>query len=597
MTRIQLTINGKTRWVDALQYEYFNPVCKSEEKYRKTLQKNFPYDFGDDTDLFPYSTVTLPKLAIDTLAKRLSDDAKWETRIYDPSFRSTSVFRETKSKKDLYYDRLTEFRYDKGLDRDIIPNLHNLYDMETRPSNSWDFPDIGRVVGGIFELEFDSTDDDDFFYQWLLSGTMNNGEMVFYKGDHEEQFIKIKFRDCYCTEIEERMSSVDCSPMKMKIRISPAITENRGIKHEKSWKVTEIVNKPFKPEPYAPPVPLVTAVKGKATALPFEEVEYRVTGYNLSTVDDSDRKRVKWVVKVNGKEEVQKEHGEVLRLLIKEEWAGEEITVMPYLRQPWEEVCEKTQVKLEAVVIFVNGYWNSGNTDLSFIEPLKKAIAENTIGTQNKRAYWNNAFLNAAKSHFQRKYKDWTSKSIENSAITPIFIDGSNVWNSSGKTRFNAGWDEAELLFNTELVDKKVVNDSGNQMKKIFIVSHSMGAAHAEGMIAAWSWHGLKIERVLHFSAADNRDFQVKLPTCTYQINLMPDPVLMYKNADDAVKTNFENFWKMMKRPYLDRPDGFMIERMLPDHYIEVGNKEQATYNHYYTKSGKVWELVPFLKK
>lgn len=52
-----------------------------------------------------------------------------------------------------------------------------------------------------------------------------------------------------------------------------------------------------------------------------------------------------------------------------------------------------------------------------------------------------------------------------------------------------------------------------------------------------------------------------------------------------------------MKRPYLDRPDGFMIERMLPEHYIEVGNKEQATYNHYYTKSGKVWELVPFLKK
>ena len=77
----------------------------------------------------------------------------------------------------------------------------------------------------------------------------------------------------------------------------------------------------------------------------------------------------------------------------------------------------------------------------------------------------------------------------------------------------------------------------------------------------------------------------------------MPDLVLMYKNADDAVKTNFENFWKMMKRPYLDRPDGFMIERMLPEHYIEVDNKEQATYNHYYTKSGKVWELVPFLKK
>lgn len=217
--------------------------------------------------------------------------------------------------------------------------------METRPSNSHDFPDIGRVTGGIFEFEFDSTDDDDFFYQWLLSGTMNNGEMVFYKGDNEEQFIKIKFWDCYCTEFEERMSSVDYSPMKMKIRISPAITENRGIKHEKSWKVTEIVNKPFKPEPYAPPIPLVTAVKGKATASPSEEVEYRVTEYNLSTVDNSDRNRVKWVVKVNGKEIVLKEHGEVLKLLIKKEWVGEEIAVMPYLQSPNEKISIKTTIQ------------------------------------------------------------------------------------------------------------------------------------------------------------------------------------------------------------------------------------------------------------
>lgn len=344
MTRIQLTINGTTRWIDALQYEYFNPVCKSEKKYRKTLQKNFPYDFGDDRDLFPYSAVTLPTLTTDALAKRLSDDAKWETRIYDPRFRNTSIFRERKSKKDLYYDRLTELRYNKGLDRDIIPNIHNLYDMETRPSNSRDFPDIGRVIGGIFELEFDSTDDDDFFYQWLLSGTMNNGEMVFYKGDYEDQFIKIKFWDCYCTEIEERMSSVDYSPMKMKMRISPAITENRGIKHKKSWKVTEIVNKPFKPEPYAPPIPLVTAAKGEQSALPHAEVEYQVTDYNTHVSPD-DRKGVKWVVEVDGKQEIQKQQGEKIKLTINEEWAGKEITVMPYLKTPTEKVSVKTEIQ------------------------------------------------------------------------------------------------------------------------------------------------------------------------------------------------------------------------------------------------------------
>lgn len=596
MTKVQLTVNETTRWIDSLQYEYFNPVNKSEEKYRKTLQKNFPYDFGDDRDLFPYSTVTLPTLITDTLAKRLSDDARWESRICNPNFRSLSMFRERKSHKDIYYDCLTELRYDKGLDRDIIPNIHNLYDMETRPSNSQGFPNMGRLVGGIFEMEFDSTNDDDFFYQWLLSGTMNNGEMIFYKGDHEDQFIKIKFWDCYCTEIGEHMSSVDNSPMKMRIRISPAITENRGIKHEKSWKVTEIINKPFKPEPYAPPIPLVTAVKGGSTALPNDEVEYSVTNYNVN-VSQSDKDRVKWVVEVDGKQELQKQQGEKISLIIKEEWTGKEITVMPYLKKSNHDVSVKTKVNVEAVVVFVNGYWNSGKSDMSIVEPLKKLIAEETIGTQSKRGYWSSAFIRAANSHFQRKYEGWTSIKIEDKFITPIFIDGSNVWNSSGEIRFNAGWDEAEVLLGTDLIDKQVINASGKQMKRIFIVSHSMGAAHAEGMIAAWSWHGLEIERVLHFSAADNRDFQVKLPNCTYQINLVPDLVLKYKNLDDAAKTKFENFWKMMKRPYLDRPDVLMIERMLPNHYIEINNKDQSLYNHYYTKSDKVWELVPFLKE
>lgn len=69
----------------------------------------------------------------------------------------------------------------------------------------------------------------------------------------------------------------------------------------------------------------------------------------------------------------------------------------------------KTMVNVEAVVVFVNGYWNSGKSDMSIAEPLKKLIAEEVIGTQSKRGYWSSAFIRAANSHFQRKYEDWTS--------------------------------------------------------------------------------------------------------------------------------------------------------------------------------------------
>lgn len=268
----------------------------------------------------------------------------------------------------MYYNRLTQLRYDKGLDRDIIPNIYNWYDMETRPSASRDFPKMGQLVGGIFEMEFDSTDDDDFFYQWLLSGEMNNGKMIFYKGDHEDQFIKIIFGDCYCTEIGERMSSVDCSPMKMRIQISPAITENRGIKHEKSWKVTEITNKPFKPEHYAPPISLVTAVKGEQTALPHSKIEYSVTDYNIN-VPQGDKDRVKWAVEVDGKQELQKQQGEKVILTMKEEWVGKDVTVMPYLKKPIETVSVKTKVKKWKFPIIIDRYkmpgLNETGTDIA----------------------------------------------------------------------------------------------------------------------------------------------------------------------------------------------------------------------------------------
>lgn len=86
----------------------------------------------------------------------------------------------------------------------------------------------------------------------------------------------------------EQMSSVDYSSMKMRLRISPAITENRGIKHEKSWRITETTSQPFKPTPYAPPIPLVTSVKGEQTAMPQSEVEYKVTCYNIDVTQSEN---------------------------------------------------------------------------------------------------------------------------------------------------------------------------------------------------------------------------------------------------------------------------------------------------------------------
>lgn len=404
------------------------------------------------------------------------------------------------------------------------------------------------------------------------------------------------------------MSAESSQSMRMKIRLSPGITENRGIKHEKSWKISNITSTPYKPTPYAPLTPLVTSVKGKTEALPMQEIQYTVTGYNQD-VSPEDRKRVKWIVEVDGKKETCKEQGETLKLKIEYEWENKEIIVMPYLKTPTHRVSVKTKVKIEGVIIFVNGYWNTGGTaekEISKVseklgKKIKQIIADN-MGDLAKKGYWGKGFTEKSIEYFKHKYEDWCGKPIEK--FQSIFVDGANIFNSSGMVRFQAGLNEANSTsFQKELKDNGIINDSGKQMKHIFVVSHSMGAAHAEGMIVHLLAQRLTIEWVLHFAPADNYDFQVSIPRVTYQINIMPDPVLLIKNSDDVIKTGVKNTWDKIKETVgqkqqtgKPKPHPYQITNLLPNHFIFHYNKIDR-YNHAYSKQTKVWDIVDFLKE
>ena len=50
---------------------------------------------------------------------------------------------------------------------------------------------------------------------------------------------------------------------------------------------------------------------------------------------------------------ILKEKGEKLVLTIKEEWAGKEISVMPYLKEPVEKISVKTKIIREEVLIII----------------------------------------------------------------------------------------------------------------------------------------------------------------------------------------------------------------------------------------------------
>jgi hypothetical protein len=155
------------------------------------------------------------------------------------------------------------------------------------------------------------------------------------------------------------------------------------------------------------------------------------------------------------------------------------------------------------LIIFVCGYWNK---DLPY------------AGEEWDEKYWGDGMKTSARSYFNKAKQ--------------IFLNGAGTWHSQGSTRFANGKKYAEDRFSN--VQSKFYKEVFKVKRKVMIVSHSMGAAYAEGLLKVLVSQGVNVEKVVHLSPADTSGFSSNLPDKTYQIDIDWDPVLMYKNADDA---------------------------------------------------------------
>ena len=179
-----------------------------------------------------------------------------------------------------------------------------------------------------------------------------SGKIQFVKEDRI--FRELAFQEAYVIFYREQMSSIGSKSMTTQIVISPICLEiNRQIKMRKiqpsgiclGWaQFVEEAPKPIHVTPYSPPTLLVKSAIGETEALPNEVIEYKVTSYNLSNVSDSDRKRVKWDIEVDGKRETLKERGDVIKLHILEKWEGKDIVLRPYLNSPSSDVYVKQKL-------------------------------------------------------------------------------------------------------------------------------------------------------------------------------------------------------------------------------------------------------------
>jgi len=88
----------------------------------------------------------------------------------------------------------------------------------------------------------------------------------------------------------------------------------------------------------------IKEVKGPQSASFGQKAEYCVARYSTDNVSEETRKKVRWAVSVDGKQEEQKTIGEKITIEIKKEWAGKNIIVMACMNSFSTNVSQRTTV-------------------------------------------------------------------------------------------------------------------------------------------------------------------------------------------------------------------------------------------------------------
>lgn len=166
-----------------------------------------------------------------------------------------------------------------------------------------------------------------------------------------------------------------------------------------------------------------------------------------------------------------------------------------------------------------------------------------------------------------------------------MFVNGEGTWYSGAKTRYRKGKRFAE----TEL---KEIHTKLTSESKIFFVTHSMGAAYAEGMTEVLVGNKLNVEKLVHFSVADAKKIvfsENSKHISRVQLNMTLDKTLK-KHANPFV--HFLNY----KIPEIQVYGEVLsqIEKMHP----LVLPKHQAEWDfHYNTKTfASVWGYLQQLE-
>jgi hypothetical protein len=352
---------------------------------------------------------------------------------------------------------LLDFSYSFGVDTD----------RKGRPAST--------LYGGTFVVTMESTSNTDMFrwlfgtkseYKTLVSGKIEveslYDETIFKRFEFESAYISTGSMHFEVGSSEWPRMTETFSIVALRLDVNKFLRLDRR-KYEYGFNWNTYVPEPeipmfVRPEPRV----YVTSVEGPATGLPNETLYYRATAFS-SSPSDRDLRDVKWSVKVDNTTERLDWQGERIRLKMKEEWVGKQITVMAWLHSPDETVSATTKVVAHCVALFIGG---AGDKE-SFFGFGPTYIVENEV-----------------RIPFDRALKIAVGEYLFDKYYTSLYVGYNEVYPVQDGFRLNLELDKSAY---------------------IYIIGHSLGGWNGAHLSRQLSKMGYKVEMLITLDPVGER--------------------------------------------------------------------------------------------
>jgi len=145
-----------------------------------------------------------------------------------------------------------------------------------------------KPYGSLLNFSIESTRDDSFFYENMLSPTNKiKGEIVFYKRDALSKLFKMEFANAQILSLSEEFNAVGNIPLHLNISIGWGIMKMRDVIHQETW------------NPDNPFIHIEETIKEEEEEKEPKLIEYYLTDANNKRIEKGTKNKIGDIICLN----------------------------------------------------------------------------------------------------------------------------------------------------------------------------------------------------------------------------------------------------------------------------------------------------------